>query len=362
MTSSPQAQPSQNPALSSSSAEALHRALFTLDSHIDIPWPDQGDAFEETDARRVDLPKMQKGGMSAGCFVAYIGQAKVDAEGHAQAQAQCLAMLDVINNMQGTHNGVTARVCSTVAEINAAHEAGVLAVIPAVENGYAMGDDLALLAQFRAKGARYVTLTHNGHNALADAAVHRPSLGDKPENHGGLSALGREAVQEMNRLGLLVDVSHASKKTMMQAVAASAVPVVASHSCVRTLCDHPRNLDDEQLDALKESGGVIQITAMPAFLKPRDGDAPRSAGVSDFVDHIDYVVRRIGAEHVGISSDFDGGGALADWQNATQGVNVTAELLRRGYDAGEIAAFWGGNFMRLLARAEAVAEQRGTIG
>lgn len=362
MTSSPQARQGQPHAVSSSEAEALHRALFTLDSHIDIPWPDRDDAFEETEARRVDLPKMQKGGMSAGCFVAYIAQAEVNPENHAQAQAQCLAMLDVINGMQGTRNGVTARVCATVSEINAAHEAGVLAVIPAVENGYAMGDNPALLAQFRARGARYVTLTHNGHNALADSAVHRPILGDKPETHGGLSALGREAVREMNRLGLLVDVSHASRNTMMQAVAASAVPVVASHSCVRSLCDHPRNLDDGQLDALKDSGGVIQITAMPAFLKPREGDAPRSAGVADFVDHIDYVVRRIGPEHVGISSDFDGGGALADWQNATQGVNLTAELLRRGYDRSEIAAFWGGNFMRLLARAEAVAEQSGTIG
>ncbi|KXV74527.1 diguanylate cyclase [Acetobacter malorum] len=362
MTSSSQAQPGQT-AVPSAEAQALHRALFTLDSHIDIPWPDGGDAFKDTETRRVDLPKMQKGGMSAGCFVAYIAQAMVNAEGHAQAQAQCLAMLDVINTMQGTHNDVTARVCSTVAEIKAAYEAGVLAVIPAVENGYAMGDNPAVLAQFRAKGARYVTLTHNGHNALADAAVHRPSLGDKPEKHGGLSALGREAVREMNRLGLLIDVSHASKKTMLQAVAASAVPVVASHSCVRTLCDHPRNLDDEQLDALKESGGVIQITAMPAFLKPKDENGARSAGVSAFVDHIDYVVRRIGAEHVGISSDFDGGGGLADWQNATQGVNLTAELLRRGYDKSEIAAFWGGNFMRLLAKAEAVAaEQTGTIG
>ncbi len=351
-SSAPVSQPS-----ASSAARALHNALFTLDSHIDIPWPDQGDAFVDTETRRVDLPKMQQGGMSAGCFVAYIGQGPVTEKGHAEAQAQCLAMLDAINRMQGTQNGVTARVCSTVADMLAAQAAGVLAVVPAVENGYAMGDDPALLAQFRAKGARYVTLTHNGHNALADAAVHRPSLGDKPERHGGLSAVGRDAIAHMNRLGMLVDVSHSAKSTMLQAVQASAVPVVASHSCVRTLCDHPRNLDDEQLDALKESGGVIQITAMPAFLKPREGDGPRTANVADFVDHIDYVVKRIGPEYVGISSDFDGGGAIEGWQNATQGVNVTEELLRRGYDRSEIAAFWGGNFMRLLKKAEEVAEQ-----
>ncbi|GLH27862.1 dipeptidase [Acetobacter pasteurianus] len=345
------------PSSVSPDAVALHRALFTLDSHIDIPWPDRNDAFEDTADRRVDLPKMQQGGMSAGCFVAYIAQAAIDREGHTQAQQQCLAMLDAIGRMQGTHNGISARVCSTVADMRAAFEEGVLVVVPAVENGYGMGDDPALLKQFRAKGARYVTLTHNGHNALADAAIHRPSLGDAPQRHHGLSALGREAIAEMNRLGIVVDVSHSSKQTMLQAVQVSATPIVASHSCVRTLCDHPRNLDDEQLDALKESGGVIQITAMPAFLKPKPEEGKRQGFVADLVDHIDYVVRRLGPEYVGISSDFDGGGALEDWQNATQGVNITAELMRRGYDKSEIAAFWGENFLRVLEKAEQVVEQ-----
>lgn len=347
----------RTPPAPSQAAIDLHRALLTLDSHIDIPWPDRADAFEDTPLRKVDLPKMQRGGMSAGCFVAYTAQGAVTAQAHAQVQRECLAMLDAINTMQGTHNGVTAAVCSRVADIRAAHAKGVIAVIPAVENGYGMGDDPAMLDAFAQRGARYVTLTHNGHNALADAAIHRPSLGDTPQKHGGLSALGREAVQRMNRLGLLVDVSHASKQTMLQAVAESATPIVASHSCVRTLCDHPRNLDDEQLDALGGSGGLIQITAMPAFLKPKPEEGRRSAGVADLVDHIDYVVRRLGPAYVGISSDFDGGGALEDWQDATQGANITAELLRRGYDRSEIAAFWGENFLRLLQKAEQVAEQ-----
>ncbi|MBS0959533.1 dipeptidase [Acetobacter thailandicus] len=338
-------------------AQAVHNTLFTLDSHIDIPWPDQNDAFENTAARHADLPKMKQGGVSAGCFVAYIGQGPRNAEGRARAHEQCLAMLDVINQMQGTHNGVTARVCSTTDEISAAYAAGAIAVIPAVENGYTMGEDPEALIRFRAKGARYVTLTHNGHNDLADSAVHRPSLGDKPENHGGLSALGREAIRVMNRTGLVVDVSHASKKTMMQAARASLVPVVATHSCVRALCDHPRNLDDEQLDLLKETGGVIQITAMPAFLKPKEGEARHSAGVSDFVDHIDYVVKRLGPEYVGISSDFDGGGAIDGWSSSAQSATLTAELLRRGYDHSELAAFWGGNFLRVLKNAEEVASQ-----
>lgn len=359
MTHSSLAQASQPQV--STAVRALHDRIFTLDSHIDIPWPDERNAFLDTPNRRVDLPKMQQGGMSAGCFVAYIGQGPTTAEAHAQAQAQCLAMLDAINQMQGSHNGITARVCPTVEQMLAAHAAGALVVVPAVENGYGMGDDPALLAQFRAKGARYVTLTHNGHNVLADAAIHRPSLGDKPQNHGGLSALGREAIAHMNRLGMVVDVSHASKLTMMQAAAVSRTPIVASHSCVRTLCDHPRNLDDEQLDALKDCGGVIQITAMPAFLKPKPDEGKRTANVADFVDHIDYVVQRLGPAYVGISSDFDGGGAIDGWENATQGVNLTAELMRRGYDESEITAFWGGNFLRVLKKAEEVAEQTADV-
>jgi membrane dipeptidase len=335
----------------------LHHSILTLDSHIDIPWPAgaDDDPFTDTAKRRVDLPKMQRGGMRAGCFAAYVPQGKRDAEGHAAASARALAMLDAIGGMGISRDGIETRLCSTADDIERAHSEGAIAIVPAVENGHAIGDDLGLLAAFRARGARYLTLTHNGHNALADAAIPRRDLGDAETLHGGLSAFGHEAVTEMNRLGMLVDVSHLSRQSMLQAAMQSRTPVVATHSCVRALCDHPRNLDDTQLDALRDTEGLIQITAMPSFLKPRAG--PSQAGVADFVDHLDYVVRRIGVAHVGISSDFDGGGAISGWANAAESPSITAELVRRGYGHAEIAAFWGGNFLRLLRQAEAVAER-----
>lgn len=346
---------SDNAADSKISAEALtlHRSLLTLDSHIDIPWPDRDDAFLDTPRRHVDFPKMKRGHLTAGCFVAYIPQGTVDAEGHKAAQAQTIRMLEAINaHMQGTREGLTTRICQTAAEIETAFRDNVLAVVPGVENGYGMGEDITLLARFRDLGARYVTLTHNGHNALADSGQPDRRLGDAETRHGGLSALGREAIAEMNRLGLLVDISHTSRDTMLQAAEVSSVPVVATHACVRALCDHPRNLDDAQLDALKACGGLIQITAVSGFLRPRAELGGRRATVSEYMDHLDYVVRRLGPEYVGISSDFDGGGQLDGWENAAGSPALTAELMRRGYDRSEIAAFWGGNFLRLLEKAD----------
>ena len=153
---------------------------------------------------------------------------------------------------------------------------------------------------------------------------------------------------------MLIDVAHVSRDTMLQAAALSRTPVLSTHSCIRALCDHPRNLDDEQLDALRDVGGVVQITAVSAFLR---ADAkPDAVTVADFVDHIDYAVRRIGIEHVGISSDFDGGGWFTGWHNAADSANLTVELLHRGYDRQEIAALWGGNFLRLLRIAEEMAD------
>jgi membrane dipeptidase len=169
-----------------------------------------------------------------------------------------------------------------------------------------------------------------------------------------LSELGRAAVAELNRLGMLVDVAHVSRDTMLQAAAISRTPVVSTHSCIRALCDHPRNMDDEQLDALRDVGGVIQITAVAAFLK-KDAK-PEAVTVRDFADHVDYAVRRIGLQHVGISSDFDGGGGFTGWRDASESANITVELLRRGYDRQEIAALWGGNFLRVLRLAEERAE------
>ena len=328
---------------------ALHRSLLAVDTHIDIPWPN-GPGFFEEGKRRVDLPKMQRGGISAGCFAAYVAQGPRTAEGHEAAFARAISMLQAINDMG--RDG--ARVARSVAEIEAAHRDGVIAIVPAVENGYAAAGDPARLKAFRDLGARYLTLTHNGHNAFADSSNPRADLGDAPEEHGGLSPLGRQAIGELNRLGMMVDVAHVSKKSMLQAASASRSPVMSTHSCIRALCDNPRNLDDEQLDALRDVGGVVQITAVAGFL--RAAGKPAEVSCADYVDHIDYAVKRIGLEHVGISSDFDGGGGFSDWPDAARSPNLTAELLKRGYGESEIRALWGGNFLRVLRRAEALAE------
>ena len=327
----------------------LHRSLLTIDTHIDIPWPEGPPFAAETD-RRVDLPKMRRGHLAAGCFAAYVPQGRRTSDGHQAAFDRAMAMLDAIAAMAAGE----ARLCHTANAIERAWHDHATAIVPAIENGYAFGTDLARLRALAGRGARYVTLTHNGHNALADSAVPRPELGDAAEEHGGLSAFGREAIAEMNRLGVLVDVSHASRAAMLAAAAASRTPIVASHSCIRALADHPRNLDDAQLDALRDVGGVVQITAMPAFL--RLGGKIETVTCADFADHVDYAVRRIGLAHVGISSDFDGGGGFTGWRDASESPGITAELVRRSYDAGAIAALWGGNFLRVLRHAEQAAD------
>jgi len=328
-------------------AAALHAGLVTIDTHVDIPWPPGPSPFEDG-PRRVDLPKMRRGGLGAVCFAAYLPQGPRTPEGHQAASARALAMLDAINGMAGGDHG--ARVCETADAIEAAKRDQVLAIIPAVENGYAMGEDLGLLSQFRAKGARYLTLTHNGHNALSDSSNPRRDLGDGDTLHDGLSPLGREAVAELNRLGMLVDVSHVSLQGALQAARTSKTPVLATHSCMQALCNVPRNASDMLLDALRDCGGMVNVTAVPFFLKA--GAKADQVTVADYVDHIDYAVKRIGLAHVGISSDFDGGGGFSGWHDAGESGNMTAELVKRGYDAAEIAQLWGGNFLRLLRVAE----------
>ena len=330
-------------------ALALHRALVTLDTHIDIPWPTGPDPFQDG-TRRVDLPKMTRGGLSAGCFVAYVPQAARTPANEDAAFDRAIAMLDHINAMGRTENGIAARVAASADAVEAAKHDGVLAIVPCVENGFAIGADLARLTDFRARGAKYLTLTHNGHNALADSCNPRRDLGDRETEHGGLSPFGIAAVRELNRLGIMVDVAHTSRDTMQQAAEVSRTPIVSTHSCISALCDHSRNMKDWQLDIIRDVKGVIQITAVSAFLKPNA--KPDDVTTSDFADHIDYAVNRIGIDHVGISSDFDGGGWFSDWKDASDSANVTAELLRRGYDRGALEKLWGGNFLRVMRAAE----------
>lgn len=332
-------------------AQAIHRATLALDTHIDIRWPGSPDWTTETN-QRVDLPKMRRGGMKGAVFIAYVGQGPRDEAGHAAAATRAEEMLRAI---AARGDGQTTRFCTTAAELEAAHEAGATAVLSAVENGYAMGRDLTKIALWRSLGAIYLTVTHDGHNELADSARPKKDLGNDVSEHGGLSALGRQAVAELNRVGMIVDVSHTAKSTMMQAAELSRSPVVATHACCRALCDHPRNLDDEQLDMLRATGGLIQVTALDAFLRPAPQGGKSPATVTDLVDHVDHAVNRIGLDHVGLSSDFDGGGGIPGWADAAETGNVTAELARRGYGAREIGLLWSGNFLRMMRLAERAA-------
>lgn len=326
-------------------AAAIHAATLTLDTHVDIPWPTTPDPATAT-ARRVDYPKMQAGGLKGVVFIAYVPQGPLSVEGHAAAGARAEAMLRAIAATAG-ETPMPRRLCPTPEAFEACAADGALAILLGVENGFAMGEDLSRLALWRQLGAIYLTLTHDGHNALSDAARPRADLGDAPTRHGGLSPLGRAAITEMNRVGLIVDVSHVARSAMLQAAALSRTPVVATHACCHTLRDHPRNLDDEQLDALRDVGGLVQITAVPSFLKAPDPDGIARASVSDYADHVDYAVRRIGIDHVGLSSDFDGGGGVQGWQDASTTGAVSAALLRRGYSARDLGLLWSGNFLRV---------------
>ncbi|WP_426957947.1 dipeptidase [Muricoccus radiodurans] len=331
----------------------IHASTLTLDTHVDIPWPDTPDP-RGTTQRNVDFARMKAGGLRAVVFIAYTPQGPRTPEGHTTAGTRAEAMLRAIRN---TAHGEGRRIVTRVAELEAAHAAGATGVLLAVENGNAMGHDLSRLALWRGLGAIYLTLTHDGHNDLADAARPKPELGDGPTLHGGLSPLGRQAMEELNRLGMLVDVSHASRSSMMQAVEMSRAPVVATHACCAALRQHPRNLDDGQLDALRDTDGLIQITAVPAFLRDPGPEGTYSASVEDIADHVDHAVRRIGLAHVGLSSDFDGGGGVTGWRHAGETGGLTEALHRRGYDREAIGLLWAGNFLRVWRRAEEVAAE-----
>jgi membrane dipeptidase len=333
-------------------ALSIHRNIVTLDTHIDIPWPTGPDPFQDG-ARKVDLPKMVRGGLSAACFVAYVPQTTRTPAAEDTAYARALAMLDQINGMQHAASPIPLRIANRADAIVAAKQDGVLAIVPCVENGFAVGADLSRIAEFRRRGAIYMTMTHNGHNALADSCNPRRDLGDRETEHGGLSTFGRAAVAAMNKVGMLVDVAHTSRDTMVQAAEVSRTPIVSTHSCVSALCDHSRNMTDWQLDVIRDVRGVIQITAVSAFLKPNA--KPNEVTVADFADHIDHAVKRIGIDYVGISSDFDGGGGFSDWHDAGQSPNITIELVRRGYDRGALEKLWGGNFLRVMRVAEGLA-------
>jgi membrane dipeptidase len=382
-------------------ARGIHDRVLTIDTHDDIPFDF---ATPEVDPgvrgdRQVDLPKMEEGGLDAAFFIVYVGQTARTPENYAQAKSDAMTKFEAIHRMADEMYPGRIEIAYTADDIERIAASGKLVAAIGIENGFVIGMDLSLLETYHELGARYMTLAHGGHNDIADSATPRENFGDGESEHDGISLFGADVIAEMNRLGIMVDVSHISKAAMLDAVGLSRAPIIASHSSTRALADNPRNMDDEQLLALRDNGGVMQTVALGAFvsetmgtrnaeiralrtelgLAPRGGvdssDLPAAqraqyegrmrdidrdwppADVATFVDHIDHAVELIGIDHVGISSDFDGGGGVAGWNDASESFNVTLELVRRGYTESEIAQLWGQNLLRVLREVERVAAE-----
>jgi membrane dipeptidase len=418
-------------------ARAIHDRIITLDTHDDIdPQTFTADCnYTMRLTTQVNLPKMKAGGLDVAFFVVYVGQGDLTPAGYEGAYRAAVAKFDAIHRLTEQIAPKEIELALTSADVPRIAKSGKKVAVIGVENGWPIGTDLTRIKEFHDRGGRYMSLAHNGHNQLADS--HTGEAGNEWK-WGGLSPLGREAIREMNRLGMMVDVSHPSKASILQAIGLSRAPVIASHSSVRRLANQTRNMDDEMLMAMKTNGGVVQINAVADFIKtdpkerapaiavlrdefglsngggarpgrgaapaappafrcpvegsPAAADAARGgrgrgaagpetltpdrraeferrmaqidrqypaagrATVKDYVDHIDYAVKLIGIDHVGIASDFDGGGGVDGWNSAAETFNVTLELVRRGYSDDQIAKIWSGNLLRVWSEVEKVAK------
>lgn len=321
-------------------AKRIHSRIITLDSHCDTPmFFSEGftaDMFaKRTDKVLVDLPKMREGFLDASIMVAYLKQGERDAESLLAATAKADRILTQIEEMVAA-NCTAVDIAYCPADIARLKRAGKKAIMLGIENGYAIGKDLSQLEHFAKRGIVYMTLCHNGDNDICDSAKGNAE-------HGGLSPFGEKVVQEMNRLGIMVDMSHAAESSFYDALEVSKKPIVCSHSSARALCNHPRNLTDEQMKALAQKGGVAQVTMYNGFLRT-DGQAT----ILDAVEHLNHMVNIMGIEHVGIGTDFDGDGGVPGMANASEVINFTRRLLQERYTEEQIQMIWGGNFLRVM--------------
>jgi membrane dipeptidase len=420
---------SQTPAEIVARARAIHDRVITLDTHVDIN-PANFTAERNYTQRldnQVNLPKMVEGGLDVAFLIVYVGQQQdFTPEAYKRAYDQAIEKFDAIHRLTETIAPDKIGLARTPADVRRIAASGRKVAMIGIENAYPLGEDLKNIQAFYNRGGRYLSLAHNGHSQWSDS--------NTGETQGwkwnGLSPLGRQAIAEMNRVGMMIDISHPSKASSLQTMELSRAPVIASHSAVRALCNHSRNMDDEQLMALKKNGGVMQTVAFATYVKcdppppqrqqaldqlyreygvttpagrgggagggragapgtARGGGgggrggrgglqvmidslppdkralfnqrlaqidsvypAPTRATVSDFVNHIDYAVKLIGIDHVGISSDFDGGGGVVGWSDASETFNVTLELVKRGYTEEQIAKLWSGNLLRVMEEVQ----------
>lgn len=325
------------------SARRLHHRILTLDSHCDTPmFINQDIHFNQRDPRiLVDLHKMTEGGLDASIMVAYIPQGERTPEGFSAATDYANHQLCRVEQLV-KQNANAVGLARTPADLYQLKKEGKHAIMLGIENGYAIGYDLSLLEHFAQKGVVYMTLCHNGNNDICGSA--RPHEGEALE---GMSDFGAQVVREMNRLGVMVDLSHASERSFYDALDISRHPIVCSHSSSRALCNHPRNLTDDQLRALATKGGVAQVTFYNGFLR-KDGQAT----ILDAVAHLNHMVEVMGIEHVGIGTDFDGDGGVSGLASASELINFTRRLLRERYSEADLRLIWGRNFLRVMEQVQ----------
>jgi len=396
-------------------ARAIHDRVITIDTHNDInPSNFSAERNYTMDLNtQVNIPKMESGGLDVSWMIVYVGQGPLNPDGYANAYDTAIAKFEAIHRLAEEIAPEQIEIAYTSEDVRRIAASGKKVAMIGIENAYPIGLDLSNIRKFQERGGRYMSLAHNGHNQLSDS-----NTGERDNiwMHNGLSDLGKQAIAEMNQWGIMVDISHPSKEAIMQMIELSKAPVMASHSSARSLNDVSRNLDDEQLRAVQANGGVVQTVAFSSYVDsdkntrnrealtalqqevaselgielldrsamrsmsaeerssyatkieavneltaPRiseevNSDAP-PVDVADFVNHIDYLVDLIGIDHVGISSDFDGGGGVEGWNDASETFAVTLELVQRGYTEADIAKLWGENLLRVLDEVQRIASE-----
>ena len=317
-------------------AKELHSKTIILDSHCDSPMLfDEGTHFCNKDAKMlVDIHKMTAGRQDVSFMVAYLKQEARDAESLKAATAKADRLLTLIEERIAECAG-HASIATTPAELWQNKFKGVKTVVKGIENGYAIGLDIDNIDRFRSRGVAYMTLCHNGDNDICDS--HKGN-----HEHNGLSEFGKRVVERMNKVGMMVDLSHASEKSFWDALECSSKPIICSHSSSRALCDHTRNLTDEQMRALAQSGGVAQVCMYSGFLKKEE-----DATVEDALRHIMHMIEVMGVDHVGIGSDFDGGGGIPGLEDASWFISLTGRLIAQGLSDQDLSLIWGRNFLNV---------------
>lgn len=397
-------------------ARKIHDNVITIDTHVDIDVRTFTKDYNYTQELpiQVDLPKMKAGGLDAVFLIVYTGQGELNQAGYDKAYQNADAKFNAIHRLTSEIAPDEIELATTAADVRRIAKSGKKVALIGIENGYPMGEDIGRLQEFYDRGARYFSLAHNGHSQLGDS-----NTGERDNiwlYENGLSDLGKEVIAELNHLGIMIDLSHPSTGANKQAIELSKAPVIASHSSARAVNDVSRNLWDEELLAIKENGGVVQAVAFASYLNSKKHATHQEASkkilnemaaemdfklinwgefgkldekeaeeyitnyqtlqrnakprieeeinpiappvdVADFVDHIDYMVDLIGIDHVGISSDFDGGGGIYGWNNASETFNVTLELVERGYSEADIRKLWGENLLRVMEEVERVAKE-----